>query len=235
MSTTYKKQKVIIIVGPTASGKSDLGISIAKKFKGEIISADSRQVYQRMKIGTAQVKGVWKNGIFISERIPHYGIDFVPPTKVYTAAEFKKYASDAIQKISSAGKVPIVAGGTGFWVDSLVYDFDLPHVEPNWKLREKLEKKSVTRLLAMLTVLDPKRAIHIEKKNPRRLIRAIEIAQALGRVPLLTKKRPYRTCWIGISASQETLKRRIEARARTMIRKGLIAETKKLMIRGVTK
>ncbi len=229
------KISVIVIVGPTASGKSDLGVRIAKKFNGEIISADSRQVYKDLNIGSAKVKGKWKKGVFMCEGVPHFCIDMISPKRMYTAAEFKESAKDAILDIASRGKTPIVVGGTAFWVDTLMYDLDLPEVSPDRVLRKELERKSVDELLAMLNKLDSRRAARIEQKNPRRLIRAIEIANALGSVPPLSKRNPYRTLWIGIMPSEKILQYRIALRCRVMIKAGLIRETKKLLLKGVSK
>ncbi|MFY9462747.1 MAG: tRNA (adenosine(37)-N6)-dimethylallyltransferase MiaA [Candidatus Sungiibacteriota bacterium] len=244
-----KKQKLIVIVGPTASGKSALAVRIAKKFNGEIISADSRQIYRGLDIGTGKVPGAWKNPasvqknhvnkslrsyefvdmMFIYNGIPHHCVDIVSPRRVFTAAQFVARARRAIADIARRGCIPIIAGGTAFWIDALVYNFSLPAVKPNARLRRVLEKKSPSQLLAILKKLDPRRAAEIEQKNPRRLIRAIEIAQALGRVPQLKRKSTYNALWIGLKLSYEAGPRKIEKRVRGMIRQGLIAETKKLL------
>jgi len=229
------KISVVVIVGPTASGKSDLGVQIAKKYNGEIISADSRQIYKYLNIGSAKVKGTWKKGIFMFEGVPHFCIDEISPKKIYTASEFKKSAQKAIKDISSRGKLPVVVGGTAFWVDALMYDLDLPEVSPNWALRKICEKKRADELLKMLAKLDPIRAAHIEQKNPRRLIRAIEIAKVLGMVPPIKKSNPYRALWIGIKPSDETLHSRIAKRSSAMIKAGLMRETKKLLLKGVSR
>lgn len=230
-----KKCSVIVIVGPTASGKSDLGVMLAKKFQGEIVSADSRQIYRDLDIGTAKVKGIWKKGVYIHNGIFHYCIDIVSPKKTYTASEFKTCARDAITKITSHGNLPIIVGGTAFWIDTLIYDLDLPEVAPNPALRKQLEKKSVAQLLTMLNKLDVLRAAAIEQKNPRRLVRAIEIASALGAIPSISKKNPYRALWIGIAPDQKILKQRIARRSRQIVHSGLIAETEKLLSKGVSK
>ncbi len=237
---------LIVIVGPTAAGKSELAVRLAKKFNGEIISADSRQIYRGLDIGTGKVAGKWvkKNvpsskrsritwNIFIHQRIPHYCIDFVSPKKTFTVAEYKKCAETAIRDIAGRGKLPILAGGTGFWIDSVVYDLNLPAVPPNPPLRKRLEKKSARELLKILQKLDPERAETVEEKNPRRLIRAIEIAKAIGRVPKLRKRPPYRTLWIGLNPPGGVLEKRIKARIKKMIAAGLIAEVKNLLRKGL--
>lgn len=225
---------LIVIVGPTASGKSELAVKLAKKFKGEIISADSRQVYQELDIGTGKVSGKWKS-FFIYKKIPHHCIDFVSPKKIYTVAEYKKCADTAIQDINNRGKIPILAGGTAFWIDTLVYDLNFPSVPPNLKLRKKLAKKTLQELLRMLEKLDPERARNIEQKNPRRLIRAIEIAKKIGKVPEIQKHSPYNTLWIGLIPSREILSHSIKKRANRMIKEGLLEEIKKLIRKGVSK
>ena len=230
-----KKNTLIVIVGPTASGKSDIAVRLANMFKGEIISADSRQCYRNLTIGTAKVNGKWKNNLFLYKNIPHFCMDTVSPKRVYTAAQFKKDAENAITVISGRHHVPIVVGGTGFWVNALVHDIDLPHVPPNFSLRKKLKKKSAYQLLTLLKKLDPRRAAHIEQKNPRRLIRAIEIANAIGHVPPMTARHPYHALWIGISRSDAQLRHAIATRAGRMITRGLIKETKKLLTLGVSK
>ncbi|MBI4225315.1 MAG: tRNA (adenosine(37)-N6)-dimethylallyltransferase MiaA [Candidatus Sungbacteria bacterium] len=232
---TLQHQKLIVIVGPTASGKSELAVKIARKYNGEIISADSRQVYRGLDIGTAKVAGIWRNGVFIYKKIPHHCIDFVSPRKIYSVAEFQQCAAHAINDIAQQEKTPILAGGTGLWIDAVVYDWSIPHVLPNPKLRARLEKKSATQLLAMLKKLDPKRAKTVEQKNPRRLIRAIEIASAIGHVPRLVKHSVFNTLWIGLNPAPVILGKRIKTRARKMIGAGLIAEIKKLRASGVTK
>lgn len=230
-----KKISLIVIVGTTASGKSELAIRMAKKFNGEIISADSRQCYRDLNIGAAKVKGKWKNGIFLYKGVPHFCVDIIPPKHVYSVATFKKDAEHAITAITAHRKTPIITGGTGFWIDTLVYDINLPRVPPNQALRRQLEKKSAAQLFMMLKKIDPRRATGIEQKNPRRLVRAIEITKSLGHVPALVKKYPYHVLWIGILRDNAALNRLITARTRRMVRNGLVEETKKLLARRVSK
>lgn len=244
-----RKTKIIILVGPTASGKSELAVKLAKALNGEIISADSRQIYKYLNIGTGKVEGEWeelktqsskfkaktKNSkFFIYKKIPHYCLDITNPKKQYSVAEFKKCAESAISNITARRKLPIVVGGTAFWIDALVYNLNLPDVPPNQKLRASLAKKTARELLAVLEKLDPARAKTIETKNPRRLIRAIEIAHTLGRVPKLRKESPYDALWIGIKLPRNTLKERIHTRLLARLQNGMIAEAKKLRARGVS-
>ena len=271
-------QKLIIIVGPTASGKSALAVRLAHKFGGEVISADSRQIYRGLDLGSGKVTGAWRHApvipakpvldsdrgtgiqtikksgfpiksgmtirrnkkVFIYQNIPHHCIDFVSPRRVFTAADFVHHARRAIDAIARRGHIPIIAGGTAFWIDALVYNFSLPAVKPDARLRRALEKKSPARLLAMLAKLDPARAATIEQKNPRRLVRAIEIARAIGATPPLRRRAAYNALWIGIHPSYETrshriLERKIRQRVRAMITDGLLSETKKLLRQGISK
>lgn len=245
------KPKLVVIVGTTASGKSELAVKLAKKFNGEIISADSRQVYKGLDVGTAKVKGIWNRvkgerergkrfNVFVYKSIPHYCIDFISPKRMYTVAKFKECAMQAIEDISSREKLPILVGGTGFWMDAVVYDVDLPKVAPNPRLRKELEKKSTVELFSLLMKLDSERTKTIEPLNPRRLIRAIEIAKSLGHVPRVKKRHPFDTLWLGFNQSKSLLRQRIQKRIliwthSTSGNSSIIAETKKLLKKGVSR
>ena len=228
---------VIALVGPTASGKSELAVDIAKKFGGEIISADSRQIYKGLDIGTGKVSGRWtsKNGkkIFLYKGIPHYLVDEINPKKDSSAGEFKKRAEEIIDDTRARGLLPIVVGGTNFWIDALLRGTILPDVLPKKNLRKTLERKTAADLFRMLKKLDPRRAKSIDPKNPRRLIRAIEIARALGRVPRPKKSPTYDTLWIGIDTPPDALKANLKKRAAHMIARGLLAETKSLLAKKI--
>ncbi len=223
------KRKIIVILGPTASGKSALAVKIAKKINGEVVSADSRQVYKGLDIGTGKITKKEMVGI------THYCLDIVSPKKIFTVVDFKKCAEQAIEKIFAKNKTPIIVGGTGLYIQAIVDNVVLPEVEPDWKLRKKLEKKTTEEMFAMLKNLDPERAKNIDAKNPRRLIRAIEIAKTLGSVP---KPETSRRCLdveqIGIKLPDEILKKNIEKRIKKMLKSGLIAETKKLRESGLS-
>lgn len=223
-----KKSRLIAIVGPTASGKSELAVRIAKKFNGEVISVDSRQIYQGLTIGTGKVPGRWRRGIFMYRGIPHYLIDEVNPRRQYSIADFKKEAEKKIRDITKRRKIPILAGGTAFWIDSVVYDLNFPEVPPNRFLRRKLAKRTSAQLLAHLRRFDPARAETIEKTNPRRLIRAIEIAKALGKVPKLKRISPYDVFWIGVQRPVRDLKQRIRRRLQKRLKNGMAEEVKRL-------
>jgi len=216
-----------VILGPTASGKSALAVKIARKFNGEIISADSRQVYKGLNIGAGKITKKEMSGI------PHHCIDIISPKKVFTVVDFKKSADKAIEKIFAKNKMPIIVGGTGLYIQAIVNNIILPEVKPNWKLRKELEKKTTEEMFAILKKLDPARAKNIDAKNPRRLIRAIEIAKALGKIPNLAVKPPsWEFLQIGLKLPDEILKKNIEKRIKKMLNPptggGLVAETKKL-------
>ena len=225
--------KIIAIVGPTASGKSALAVKLAKKFGGEIISADSRQVYRGLDIGSGKITKREMQGV------PHHLLDVVSPKNTpaggFTVAQYQKLGKKAIEKIVNKGKLPIICGGTGFYVDALIKNFTLPPVPPNPKLRAKLEKLSTEKLAQKLETLDPKRFKNIDQNNRPRLIRAIEIATKLGKVPPIVEHSVSDNCiQIGIQPDQEKLKKNIHDRLLKRLRAGLIAEVKKLHASGVS-
>lgn len=219
-----KKSKIIVVVGPTSSGKSDLAVKLAKKTNGEIISADSRQVYRGMDIGTGKITKKEMAGI------PHHLLDIASPKKVFTVADFQRLGQRAIKKILAKGKVPIIVGGTGFYIDSLIYDTPLPNVPPNTALRKKLEKLSAKKLFAKLKKLDPRRAGNIDPFNRRRLIRALEIIGITGKpVPDINKlESDFKVLKIGIKLPSQKLKQKIRARLKKRLQAGMIEEVKKL-------
>ena len=222
------KPKVIAIVGPTASGKSALGIFLAQKINGEIISADSRQVYKGLDIGTGKVTKKEMAGV------PHHLLDVASPKKVFTADDFVKLGEKATQLILQKNKVPIIVGGTGLYVDALLGRMSIPSVPPNPKLRTQLEKKTPATLLKMLQRLDPKRARNIEQQNPRRLVRAIEIAKAIGKTPPKKVVEKYDVLWLGISPAEATLKKNINTRLLSRMKAGMLSEAKRLHKEGLS-
>lgn len=222
-------QKVLIIIGPTASGKSSLAVELAKKFNGEVISADSRQVYRGMNIGSGKVTKREMAGV------PHHLLDVASPKKVFNAADFVRLGRQAIVDITSRGKLPIICGGTGFYIDTLLGRITLPEVPPNPTLRKRLEKLPTEKLFAKLQKLDPARAWTIDSQNPIRLVRAIEIATALGSVPKPTKDGPlYDTLWIGIEWPKEKLHQRIHERLLARMKVRMVAEAKRLHAAGLS-
>jgi tRNA dimethylallyltransferase len=223
-----QKPKIIVIVGPTASGKSDLAVWLAQKINGEVISADSRQVYKGLDIGSGKITTKEMQGI------PHHLLDVANPQDTFTAHDFKEQAEAAIEKILKKKKVPIVAGGTGFYIQTIVDNFLLPEVPPNKKLRKKLQKKNPEELFLILAQLDLRRASTIDVQNPHRLIRAIEIATHLGSVPEIKKDPKYEVLQIGIETDDEKLKKKIKNRLLARVKKGMVKEAVKLHDEGVT-
>ena len=224
------KQKIIVILGPTSSGKSDLAVILAKKFNGEIISADSRQVYKGMNIGTGKITKKEMRGI------PHHLLDVANPKRKYSVARYKREAEKTILDITRRRKMPIICGGTGFYIQAIVDDVVFPEVRSNPTLRKKLKKLSTEELFARLKKLDKKRAKDIDPHNPHRLIRAIEIATKLGSVPHLKVGSPskYDMLQIGIKTNNAILKERIYKRLLARLRRGMIAEVKRLHTEGVS-
>ncbi len=222
------KPKIIVIVGPTATGKSALAVKLAKKIGGEVISADSRQVYRGLNIGSGKISKKEMEGV------PHYLLDVASPKKRFTANQFKKLGEKAIAKIIKKNKTPIIVGGTGFYIDALVGGLVWPEVPPNDKLRAILAKLPTDQLYQKLRALDPARAKTIDRHNPRRLIRAIEIARALGRVPKLKAKPEYEPLFIGLDLPDQILKQKINRRLTARLKQGLVAEVKKLHQQGLS-
>ncbi|KND48863.1 MAG: tRNA dimethylallyltransferase [Parcubacteria bacterium C7867-005] len=223
------KPKVLIIVGPTASGKSSLAVSLAKKFNGEIISADSRQVYKGLNIGAGKIT---KKEML---NIPHHMLDVADPKKSFSASDYKVLGEKILIDILERNKTPIIVGGTGFYIDILIGETNLPEVPPNKVLRERLERKDAHELYMMLQKKDPVRAKSIDSKNKVRLIRALEIVSALGHVPLCQPARltQWETVFIGIRPEQKDLEEKIYRRLLKRM-EPMIKEGKRLHDRGLT-
>lgn len=224
-----KKPKVVAIVGPTASGKTSLSIAIAKKFAGEIISADSRQVYVGMDIGTGKIT---KEEM---QDIPHHLIDITPAMKVYTGADFERDATIAILDITNRNCAPIIAGGTFFYLDLLRGKLHAAPVEPNEDFRNSLAHFKDDELFAQLQEKDSKRAGNIDPFNRRRLVRALEVIEALGSVPVSEPiESPFEWLIIGIDVVVDNLHHNIHARLKERLESGMIEEVKRLHDEGVT-
>ncbi len=223
--------RVIVIAGPTASGKSDIAISLAQKLNGEIISADSRQVYRGMDIGTGKVTKR-------EQRLArHWLLDIASPKRSYNVSHFQRDAKKAITDILRRGKLPIICGGTGFWIDTLVYNQSLPNVKPDRALRATLSRLSPDELFTRLKKLDLRRAQTIDRHNPVRLIRALEIVLTSGKpVQKLARKHqsPYDTLYLCVSRPTDQLYARITKRLDARLRSGMIAEVKRLHACGVS-
>lgn len=229
-----KKPTLYVIVGPTASGKTAYAIRLAKKVGGEVISADSRQVYKGLDIGSGKVTKKEMAGI------PHHLLDIVSPKKVFTAADFAFHGRLVIRDILARGKVPIIAGGTGFYIDALLGRIQLAETGRNDALRTRLSKKPPEQLFSLLQKKDPRRAALMntpsERNNAVRLIRALEIASAkpseqhlaLPDLPLLS------ITWIPLMPPMDTLRKKIRARLLSRMKHGMVAEARRLHKQGVS-
>lgn len=264
------KPKILVIVGPTASGKSALAVRLALEmnarsknrprirgagkpsleayksydesgtgapqrrrwgdFAGaEIISADSRQIYKGLDIGTGKITKREMKGV------PHHMLDVASPKKVFTAHDYVEKARPILEKILKEGKTPIICGGTGFYIDALLGRITLPDVPANPKLRGKLVAMEAPQLFAMLQKLDKRRANEIDRHNPVRLIRAIEIAKALGKVPKMkTSPLPYEIKWIGMKTAEIPLRHKIHKRLLSRMKHGMVREAKNLHATGLS-
>src|SRR6266700_7301245 len=225
------KSKLVVVLGPTASGKSGLGITLAQRFVGEIVSADSRQIYRGLDIGTAKVTP--------EERalIPHHLLDVAEPGEVYTVAQFQQDAIAAINDILAQSHQPFLVGGSPHYIQAVVDNLDIPHIEPQLELRAQLEKRPLPELLAQLEELDPQSASTIDRNNPRRVIRALEVCLISGK-PFSQQRnmaKPlYRSLLLGIEWPREVLYRRIDARVDERMRQGMVHEVRDLLEQGVS-
>lgn len=248
---------MIIICGPTATGKTNLGLKIASVFNTEIISADSRQIYKYLNIGTSKPSGIWqqKNSVYSVKSIPYHLVDFLQPDKIFSAGDFVKISKTIIKELKKKNKIPVIAGGTGFYIKSLVDGIDkLP--TRNQKIRENLEelqkKFGGEYLYQQLKIVDPVSAQKIHPNNIQRIIRALEVYQITGKPisyfhritsPLpLSPPLPLSILWrgikgevneniimIGLLPQRVILYKKIEERVRTILETGMIEETKKLL------
>lgn len=224
-----KKPKVIAIIGPTASGKTALSVEVAKLFNGEVISADSRQVYRGLDIGTAKITREEMSGI------PHHLIDVVDVDTVFTAHDFRQLASKAIADILSQKKVPLVVGGTFFYLDQLRGTSGVAEVPANNELRKKLSTFTLPELRDAVAKFDPKLLETLDIDNPRRLMRAVEILTTLGYIPKSQNVSPYDWLIIALNVDKEILRTRYTARAEEWLDNGFLYEIKKLLANGVSR
>ncbi|HOX60477.1 MAG TPA: tRNA (adenosine(37)-N6)-dimethylallyltransferase MiaA [Candidatus Magasanikbacteria bacterium] len=228
--------KMIVLVGPTASGKTDWALRLSKLYNAEIISADSRQVYKKMNIGTAKETGEWHwsglHRVYMIGGVPHHLIDFLDPGKFFTMVEFHDEAIKIARSIVKNGKIPFVVGGTGLYVHALVDNLQIPRVPPNKKLRKSLEEKTTEELMVWLEKLDPETAQSVDRANRRRVTRALEVCILSG-APFSGQQQKgaplFDVLQIGIDISRQILDERISVRVDKMMKLGLLAEIKDLL------
>lgn len=233
------KKPLVVILGPTAVGKTDISIEIAKKVNGEIISADSMQIYKHMNIGTAKPK------IEEMQNIKHYLIDEIEPDEEFNVAIFQKKALKYIDDIFKNNKIPIVVGGTGLYINSLVYPLDFTDGITNWDYRNKLnaiaEDKGNEHLHNLLNKIDPDSALSIHPNNRKRVIRALEVYEETGKTMSYFKNRPqnkdnpFNLLMIGLNMERQLLYERINKRVDLMMEEGLIQEVKNILHMGYNK
>lgn len=233
------KQPIIILTGPTAVGKTALSIELAKAIGGEIISADSMQVYRHMDIGSAKITSGEMDGI------PHYLIDVLEPEEEFNVVTFQKMAKDAMEEIYHRGRIPIVTGGTGFYIQALLYDIDFTDHDGDTAIREELEEAAQKfggdYLHQMLREIDPESAKTIHANNRKRVIRAIEFFRQTGEQISVHnqqergKESPYNFLYYVINTDRDLLYQRIDHRIEMMLEQGLVEEVKRLSQMGCTR
>ena len=230
------KKPLIILTGPTAAGKTKLSIALAKAVNGEVISADSMQVYRYMDIGSAKIKPEEMDGV------PHYLVDILEPTVDFNVVMFQKYAKEAMEQIYAKGKIPILVGGTGFYIQSVLYDIDFTENDEDTELRKELEalaqEKGVQYLHDMLKECDPKAAEEIHANNIKRVIRAIEYnRQTGGKISEHNeverqKESAYASCYFVLTDERARLYQNIDKRVDIMLEEGRVDEVKHLLDMG---
>lgn len=218
------KPKLLVVAGPTASGKTALAVEAAERFDGEVVSADSRQIYRGMDIGTGKATEEERGGV------PHHLLDVVAPDETLTLAEYKRKALEAITDTQARGKLPILVGGTGLYVQAVVENLEIPEVPPDEALRGELAELPPEELLRRLRASDAAYAERIGP-NPRYAIRALEVMRATGKTMTELQKRgeqEFDALQIGLDVPDDELKARISARADLMLEQGLLEEVKRL-------
>ncbi|MFW6281700.1 MAG: tRNA (adenosine(37)-N6)-dimethylallyltransferase MiaA [bacterium] len=227
------KYPLLVILGPTAVGKTDLSLEISKKYKGEIISADSMQIYRKMNIGTAKIKPNEMNNI------KHHMIDIINPDEDFSVAEYQEMVDQLIPEIIKRGSLPIMVGGTGLYIKSVVQGFIFPDMDTDFKLRKKLEEQAEKfgneYIHKKLRNIDPELAERLHPNDLRRIIRGIEIYKVTGHTTTYFKKKQekfpprYNTLKIGLKRDRQELYKRINQRVDIMIEQGLVDEVKELI------
>ncbi len=234
------KIPVIVVAGPTASGKTSLGIAVCKRFNGEVISADSMQIYKGMDIATAKPTKEETDGI------PHHLIDIIDPEERFSVAQFKALAEEKIKDITSRGKIPVIVGGTGLYIDNLIDNIELSDSEVDLELRKELtqraEEEGIDSLIEELKVIDPEYVNNLKEINKKRIIRALELWHTAGITITEQNRRsrlnesPYRACYLCLDAhDREILYNRINTRVDKMVDDGLLQEAEQFLLnKGIT-
>lgn len=233
--------KIVVILGPTASGKTELGIKLAQKFRGEIVSADSRQIYRSLNIATAKPVGAWQTfpegSAYVVDGVRHHLVDWLDPGEPFSVAEYKALAVKRLSEIARRGHTPFLVGGTGLYIQAVVDNWRLPVSPPNPSLRQKLAKKSLAELTAELEALDKGAGQVVDLKNRRRVERAIEALLATGgAAAALMRSRgapQFQPLIIGLNPPREELRRRIKERVERQFSSGLIDEVRGLIAKGL--
>ncbi|HRY63242.1 MAG TPA: tRNA (adenosine(37)-N6)-dimethylallyltransferase MiaA [Patescibacteria group bacterium] len=226
--------KIIVILGPTASGKTKLAVTLAQKFKGEIISADSRQIYRGLDIGTGKDLNEYERLLPLTKgerKRGYHLINIKNPNQKFNVANFKKLALQKIKEITARGHLPFLVGGTGLYLSALIDNYQIPKVKPDTQIRKKLAAMTLTQKLTLLQKLDPASFKTVDLKNPRRLDRALEVCLSGQKFSASrgVKEPLVNPLIIGLQIPREKLNKKINARVEQMIKKGLVAETKKLI------
>lgn len=223
--------KLVVVAGPTASGKSSLGITLAQEFHGEIVSADSRQVYRGLDIGAAKVTPEEQ------ALVPHHLLDVVEPSETYTVARFQQAALQAITAILERAHCPFLVGGSPHYIQAVVDNLDIPPIAPQPELRTQLEARPLAELLAQLAQLDPQSAASIDRQNPRRVIRALEVCLVTGQ-PFSSRRRvaaPLYNCLsLALDWPRAELYSRIDRRVDQRMEQGMVEEVRQLLEQGLT-
>ncbi|MBI3941728.1 MAG: tRNA (adenosine(37)-N6)-dimethylallyltransferase MiaA [Chloroflexi bacterium] len=233
--TSETVKKLLLIVGPTAAGKTALAVDLARQFPLEVVSADSRQIYRGMDIGTAKPTAAEQSAV------PHHLLDVVDPNQTLTLAEYQRLATAAISEVQDRGNLPALVGGTGLYVRAVTAGFQIPEVEPDQTRRQVLEQEAESlgteALYQRLVQVDPVAASRIDSRNLRRIIRALEVVESTGQ-PFSAQQvhhpPPWEMLWIGLTLPKAELDRRIEARVDRMIAAGLVEEVQRLLAEGVS-
>ena len=212
------KPKVLVVCGPTATGKSDTAVDLALKLNGEVISADSRQVYKGLDLGSGKITQEEMRGV------PHHLLDVADPEEIFSVSDFVVLGIEAIEDILKRGKLPIICGGTGFYIDALIHNTQFPEVQSDQNFRSKLESKSLDELQNMLKEKDPNRFMTIDSKNKVRLVRALEIIESNGLVPAIEREIKYDAGYICLDFPNPVLHERITKRLYNRLEKGMLNE-----------